>query len=499
MLPRPLGAATTWEMGFGICSNKRMDLPHLPALRLGRAYESLEKIEVRDHRNGEPVAAVSQVNAGIIRRDLAQSEPSRAALKKFTCAELIEMCKQAAEVFMKSTLPLGDKGHTQSSQQYVETLSRTSGLAYTLVRRNMDRISTVLLEMGTVLRGLTRGLDLSILDNGFGEQDGIAVGYFATTNSLGVIMPSNSPAVNALWLPAIALKIPVVLKPGREEPFTPWRLIQSFLAAGVPTEAFGFYPSDHEGAGEILRLCGRAQLFGDKTTTDRYAADPRIEIHGPGYSKILVGPDEIERWPRYVDLMVESIAQNGGRSCLNASTVIVPAHADKIADGLAQRLGPVEPRPIDDENAMLAGFPNPKIAESINAAIDEGLQTSGAEEVTARYRIGPRLVTLDGAVYLRPTVVRCDSFAHPLAIREFLFPYASVLEVPSAEMVESIGPSLVITAITRDEHLIERLTDSPHVARLHIGPLSTMQVSWDQPHEGNLFELLYKRRAIQRV
>ena len=312
-------------------------------------------------------------------------------------------------------------------------------------------------------------------------------------------MPSNSPAVNSLWLPAIALKVPVVLKPGREEPFTPWRLIHSFLAAGVPAEAFGFYPTDHEGAGEILRLCGRAQLFGDKATTDRYAGDPRIEIHGPGYSKILIGPDEIERWPQYLDLMVESIAQNGGRSCLNASTIIVPAHADEIADGLAKRLGPVEPRPIEDESAVLAGFANPKMAEFINAAIDDGLQTSGAEEVTAKYRTGPRLVTLNGAVYLRPTIVRCDSIAHPLAIREYPFPYASVLEVPQAEIVESIGPSLVVTAITRDERLIQQLMESPHIDRLNIGPLSTMQVSWDQPHEGNLFELLYKRRAIQRV
>jgi hypothetical protein len=476
-----------------------MDRPHLPALRLGRAYESLEKIDARDHRSGEPLAAVSHVNAGIIRRDLVQLEDSRTALKKFTCAQLVEMCKHAAEVFMHSTLPLGDKGHTQTPQQYVETLSCTSGLPYTLARRNMDRISTVLLQMGTILHGLTRGLDLSIVDEGFGEQDGIAVSYFTTTNSLGVIMPSNSPAVNSLWLPAIALKIPVVLKPGREEPFTPWRLIHSFLAAGVPAEAFCFYPTDHEGTGEILRLCGRAQLFGDKTTTDPYAGDPRIEIHGPGYSKILIGPDEIERWPQYLDLMVESIAQNGGRSCLNASAIIVPAHADEIADGLAERLGPVEPRPIDDENAVLAGFANPKMAELINAAIDDGLQTSGAEEVTAKYRNGPRLATLDGAVYLRPTIVRCDSLGHPLAIREYLFPYASVLEVPQAKMVESTGSSLVLTAITSDERLIEQLMESPHIDRLNIGPLSTMQVSWDQPHEGNLFEFLYKRRGIQRV
>jgi Aldehyde dehydrogenase family len=476
-----------------------MDRPHLPALRLGRAYESLDKVDARDHRNGDPVAAVSQVNAGIIRRDLARSETSRAALKNFRCTQLIAMCAQAAEVFMKSTLPFGDKGHTQSPQQYIETLSSTSGLPCTLVRRNMDRISTVLSQMETILRGLTRGLDLSILDKGFGEQGGSAVSYVATTNLLGVIMPSNSPAVNSLWLPAIALKVPVVLKPGREEPFTPWRLIQSFLAAGMPAEAFGFYPTDHEGAEEILRLCGGAQLFGDKTTTDRYAGDPRIEIHGPGYSKILIGPDEVERWPDYLDLMVDSISQNGGRSCLNASTIVVPAHADEIADGLAKRLGPVEPRPIDDENAVLAAFANPKMAESINAAIDEGLQTSGAEEVTAKYRSGPRLVTFNGAVYLRPTIVRCESPAHPLAIREYLFPYASVLELHQSEMFKGIGSSLVVTAITRDERLIEQLMASPDIERLNIGPLSTMQVAWDQPHEGNLFELLYKRRAIQRV
>ncbi|MGB7791282.1 MAG: aldehyde dehydrogenase family protein [Terrimicrobiaceae bacterium] len=476
-----------------------MDRPHLPALRLGRAYESLEKTDARDHRNGEPLAAVSQVNAGIIRRDLVRLETPRAALKKFTCAQLIEICRQAAEVFVNSTLPLGDKGHTQSPQQYVETLSRASGLPYTLVRRNMNRISTALSQMETILRGLTRGLDLGILDDGCGEQSGVAISYFATSNSLGVIMPSNSPAVNSLWLPAIALKVPVVLKPGREEPFTPWRLIHAFLAAGLPAEAFGFYPTDHEGAGEILRLCGRAQLFGDKTTTDRYAGDPRIEIHGPGYSKILIGPDQIERWPEYVELMVESISQNGGRSCLNASAIIVPAHADEIADGLAQRLGAVEPRPIDDESAVLAGFANPKIAELINAAIDDGLETSGAEEVTAKYRRGPRLVTLHGAVYLRPTIVRCKSLAHPLAIREYLFPYASVLEVPPAKMAESIGASLVVTAITREERMIEQLMESPQIARLNIGPLSTLHVSWDQPHEGNLFELLYKRRAIRRV
>ena len=33
--------------------------------------------------------------------------------------------------------------------------------------------------------------------------------------------------------------------------------------------------------------------------------------------------------------------------------------------------------------------------------------------------------------------------------------------------------------------------------RLNVGPIATNQISWDQPHEGNLFEHLYARRSFQ--
>ena len=54
-----------------------------------------------------------------------------------------------------------------------------------------------------------------------------------------------------------------------------------------------------------------------------------------------------------------------------------------------------------------------------------------------------------------------------------------------------------MTAITRDPVFIDALVESPHIDRLNIGPISTMTVSWDQPHEGNMFEFLYKRRALE--
>jgi hypothetical protein len=108
---------------------------------------------------------------------------------------------------MEAALPLGE-GQTQSPQEYVEALSATSGLPHALVRRNMTKIHQVFTEMPTILRGLTRGMDLNIIDQGSGEQAGVPVSYFAVTDALGVVLPSNSPGVNSLWMPAVALKIP---------------------------------------------------------------------------------------------------------------------------------------------------------------------------------------------------------------------------------------------------------------------------------------------------
>lgn len=476
-----------------------MGIPHLPVLRLGRVYESLDKTELADHRTGEKLLSISQVNSGIIRKDLAKIGTAFDALQKISSAKMLEICAKAGDLFLNGTLPFGSAGETQTAQQYVENLSKTSGLPHNMCRKNMAKVHHVFTQMDTILKGLTRGMDLRVVDEGFGEQAGVPVSYFPATKALGVVLPSNSPGVNSLWMPSVALKIPVVLKPGREEPWTPYRIIQAFIAAGCTPEAFGFYPTDHEGADTILKTCGRALIFGDEGTTAKYASNPAIQVHGPGRSKIIIGEDEIGNWKKHLDVIVESILANGGRSCVNASAVIVPSHGREIAEALAQKMGPVNVRPSTDEAAALSGFANVKMAEWIDGTIEEGLKTPGAEDVTANHRNGPRKVAHEGGMYLRPTIVWCDSFQHPLANREFLFPYASVVEVPQAQVLELIGPSLVVTGITKDAAFQRALLASPHIGRLNLGSLPTNHVSWEQPHEGNLFEFLYVRRAIQRA
>ncbi len=473
-------------------------VPHLPALRWGEEYPSLTTLELKDHRTGAPVGQLSQVNAGLVRRDLKRSEQAGAALRALPTREILARCRAAAELFLEAELPLAN-GVLQSGADYRAQLSATGGLPLTLARANQEKVAGVLRELETIVAGLTRGLAPETLDAAVSEHAGIPLWFAPQCRALGAVLPSNSPGVNALWLPALAFKLPVALKPGSADPWTPLRLVRALVAAGLPREAFALYPTDHEGAAAILDGCERALLFGDARTTAAWAGKASVEIHGPGRSKVWIGADEIDGWERHLDLLVDSIALNGGRSCVNASCVVVPRHGDAIAAALAARLAALEPRPLDDPQAGLAAFADASLAQRIDAALTAALAVPGAREVGLERRQGPRCLTLAGSTFLQPTVVRCERRDHPLANTEYLFPFASVVEVPDDEALEWMGDTLVVSALTRDPHNLARLTRSKHVGRLNLGPLPTPSVRWDQPHEGNLFDFLFTRRAVQRA
>jgi hypothetical protein len=473
---------------------------HLPLIRRGVPYRSVETARVPHHRTRETIALLSQANAGLIRRDLLTQGEARAELAAVATRDLLAVASRAARHFMEDDLPLDPiDGTTQSPQQYVEQLSSTTGLPWVLVRRNMEKIRGVMAEMGEVIAGLTRGLDLGVLDAGVGTHEGHAVSFYPRGHSLGVVLPNNSPGVHSLWVPAIGLKTPLVLKPGSSEPWTPYRIAQAFIRAGCPPSAFSLYPADHAGGAEILRHSGRGMFFGDAAAARRFSSDPRIEIHGPGYSKVVLGPDAVDRWADYADIVVASIADNGGRSCVNASGVWVAGRAEEIAHGLAKRLVEIVPRAADDQDALLAPFADPSVPQRISDMIDADLTEPGAVDVTALYRQGPRVVTTADGTYLLPTLVLCSGPDHPLANREFLFPFASVVPVSPDALPDVLGRTLVVSAITGDERLRQRLLASPHVDRLNVGPIATNRIGWDQPHEGNLFDHLYGRRAIQEA
>jgi acyl-CoA reductase-like NAD-dependent aldehyde dehydrogenase len=470
-------------------------MTHLPILRGGEPYRSLDIKVLEDISTGEPVAEVSQANPGLIARDIELTHERQRALAEIPVKELLAICRAAAQQFSHGTLPLGDE--MQTPEDYVRQLSATTGMPHALARANMAKIHFVLHDLEIVLSGLTRGLDPEILDPGYGWEDGHFVSFLREADSMGVILPSNSPGVHSLWIPSIALKVPLVLKPGAREPWTPYRICQALIAAGCPPEVLGYYPTSHNGSTQILLDTNRSMIFGDHNTVAPWVADERVQIHGPGWSKVILGEDQIPNWENYIDLIMDSVASNGGRSCINASGLWCPVFGRELAETLAEKMAKIEALPLDHPDARLAAFSDPRVAHAISDYIDDQIMAGGAEDLTQQYRGSGRVAEVGGCTFLLPTLVWCDDPSHPLVESEFLFPFVSVVEVPQKEMLDTLGSSLVVSALTENEEFVRDLLVCSKIDRLNIGPLPTSQVAWDQPHEGSLFDLLYRRRALQ--
>jgi acyl-CoA reductase-like NAD-dependent aldehyde dehydrogenase len=466
---------------------------NLPILRWGCPYTSLEQDTLVHFITGETLARVSRANTGLIGRDMRKAGRARQVLTEISTSELIGMMKVAADLYLNDTLPMGDG--EQSAEDFARQQSASTGLPEHMCKANMKKNHFVLSNMGRILEALTRGLDLKILTRGFGVvRDGLVVSYQTQAPVLGLVLPSNSPGVHTLWLPVIPMQVGLVLKPGPQEPWTPYRIAAAFFQAGVPREAISIYPGLGVGA-EVVRHTNRSMIFGGTATVESYKGDPRVQVHGPGFSKILLGDDVVDQWEKYLDMMVESVFANSGRGCINCSGIWASRHTREIAEALAERLGPVAPKPPEDPESSLAAFTMAGAARAIWAQIESRLAEGGAEDMTARF--GPRLVEKEYCGYVRPMVIHCGSPEQALANTEYMFPFVSVVRCPQEEMLEKIGATLVCSAVTHDKQWQRSLIDAPQIDRLNIGAIPTIKLDWLQPHEGNIVEFLFRPRAFQ--
>jgi len=450
--------------------------------------------EVVHFSTGEAIAKVSQAGGGIIQRDLRKAQRARDVLREIPTGELIHRLQQTASLYADAALPLGDG--SQTPDEFVYAQSASTGLPEHMCRANMQKNCFVLAHMDEILDALTRGLDLEILAKGFGtESREVVVSYQAQAPVLGAVLPSNSPGVHTLWLPVIPLQLGLVLKPGPQEPWTPYRMAAAMTEAGIPPDVISIYPGGAEAGAAVLAACERSMIFGGSPTVEQYRGNPCVQAHGPGFTKILLGDDIVDQWEQYLDLMVESVVINSGRSCINCSGIWASRHTRAIADALAERLGPIEVKPPQDPEAALAAFTVPNMARAVWDMIQSDLEDQGATHTTKSY--GSRLVEQDRCAYLRPMVVHCQSTDVAISAKEYMFPFVTVVKCSQEQMIQKIGPTLVASGITEDAVFIRQLTDATNIDRLNIGPIPTSRLNWLQPHEGNIIDFLFRSRALQ--
>src|SRR5262245_37182780 len=170
---------------------RRTPVIHIPVLRWGEPYKSLDVDKVVHFASGEVLAEVGRANAGLVERDMRHAKRARDVLREIPIAELLQKIKKAADLYTQAELPLGDG--TQTPEQFVRMQSATTGLPEHMCRFNMTKNQFVLNQMDKVLEALTRGLDLNVLSRGYGVERGVPISYQSQSPVSGVVLPSNPP------------------------------------------------------------------------------------------------------------------------------------------------------------------------------------------------------------------------------------------------------------------------------------------------------------------
>src|SRR6187455_1749801 len=115
---------------------------HLPVLRWGQPYTSMDVDDVIHFATGEPIAKVSRANGGMIQRDMRKAQRARDVLRAVPIDELIARVGTAGELYANAALPMGDG--TQTPDEFVLAQSASTGLPERLCRANMKKNTFVL-------------------------------------------------------------------------------------------------------------------------------------------------------------------------------------------------------------------------------------------------------------------------------------------------------------------------------------------------------------------
>src|SRR5436190_3866575 len=121
---------------------------HIPILRWGEPYKSLEIDKVVHFASGEALAEVSQANGGLVERDMRHARRAREVLREIPVRDLLQMVKKAGELYAKAELPLGDG--TQTPEQFARMQSATTGLPEHMCKFNMEKNNFVLSNMDKI-------------------------------------------------------------------------------------------------------------------------------------------------------------------------------------------------------------------------------------------------------------------------------------------------------------------------------------------------------------
>ena len=306
-----------------------------------------------------------------------------------------------------------------------------------------------------------------------------------------VLASGNGPGVHGLWPQALALGYRVAVRPSRREPLTAHRLIHALRQAGFRPQDAVYLPTDHRGADEMIRSADLAMVYGGQAVVDKYANDPTVFVNGPGRAKVLITADH--EWRDYLDVITDSIANLGGVACVNATAVLYEGDPAPLAAAIAERLSTIAVLPTEDERAVL---PTQNIENATALASHLAVVAAGTTAVLGADQVVAPLS--DGYAALRPAVHLLSTPDVAKLNVELPFPCVWVAPWSRADGLEPLRHSLVISAITKDEDLVDDLLAEPTIANVYCGRHPTHYTAPEIPHDGFLADFLMRNKGVIR-
>ncbi len=441
----------------------------IPALGADGEYRPRKHDTVRDCA-GAAVAELSMVAPLYI----ARTVDAQRQLPPLPPAQRCAALAQAREVF-------GGAGF----DDYLTLASRVSGLPITVTRAGAQ----------AVLDGLATAFDAieparptgAVLDR---RSIGGGAVWARRGEVLGVHASGNAPGVHGLWPQALLLGYRVAVRPSRREPFTGHRLVQALRASGFRPGDVTYLPTGHDGADELIAAADLSMVYGGADVVDKYAGDATVFPNGPGRAKILITAEQ--DWRAHLDVVVDSIAAVGGTACVNATAVLYEGDPRPLAQALGARLKAMAPLPLSDPHAVLPAQPLDTAhatARLVRRAGAAATPILGADQVVAD--LG------DGQAVLRPAVHLLGEPEPDTLNVELPFPCVWVAPWRRNE-IAPLRNSLVLTAITDDEALVDRLLAEPTITNLYVGPVPTHHSEPAIPHDGFLADFLMRNKGFSR-
>jgi acyl-CoA reductase-like NAD-dependent aldehyde dehydrogenase len=449
----------------------------LDALGPNGSYRTRNRLPITDVAGGQ-LAELSLVPRLFITRAMAalrRAAPLPVDVRRTAIAE-------AGELFATGEVD----GMTAADYQH--TVSRMSGTPLPVVRGAADIITRF--AAGAHDRMLQAARPVGTVNDWRDPQarQGAAV-WIRRGEVFAVHAAGNQPGVHAGWLEALAAGYRVAVRPSRREPLTPHRLVSALRACGFGDDQVVLLPTDHSVADEILRRADLGMVYGGQDVIDKYAGDPTILPNGPGRSKILITADC--DWRDHVDLIVDSVSAMGGTACVNATAVFVEGDPAPVAAAVAERLAAIPTLPPEDEKAVLPVYPleTAKVFENYLLS-----KVAGAKAHLGGDGVVDELG--DGSAVLRPAVLELTDPHAAEARIELAFPCLWVAPWTRDAGIAPLRDTLVLTALTRDERLLDELQTDPTIRNLYIGNHPTYWMAPGVPHDGYLGEFLMRSKAV---